>query len=264
MRQKLLLFLRLTSVSIRSELTHRASFIMLTCSYFLSAFVDIVAIWVLFDRFNIVKGWTMEELVIIYGIMQMGFSLAEGFARGFDQFHLLVKRGDFDRVLLRPQSALLQISTMDVQPMRIGRFVQGLIVLLWGMHALSLSILSLQGIIIAVSVFGAMSLFYGLFILQATLSFWTIESLEVMNIVTYGGLQTGQYPMSIYDKGFRLFFTFVIPLATVSYYPVFTMLKSEELPLWIALFFPLCGPLFCFVATQFFHFGVRRYCSTGS
>ena len=37
-------------------------------------------------------------------------------------------------------------------------------------------------------------LFAGLFVLQATLCFWTIESLEIMNTMTYGGVETAQYP----------------------------------------------------------------------
>ena len=48
--------------------------------------------------------------------------------------------------------------------------------------------------------------------LQATLAFWTTETLEIVNTVSYGGVETAQYPLSIYRPWFRHFFTFVVPL----------------------------------------------------
>jgi viologen exporter family transport system permease protein len=259
-----MLYLKLISVSIRSQMQHRASFLMLALSHFISTFVDIIGIWVLFDRFKMVQGWTLPELALIYGIMHMGFAFAEASARGFDTFSQLLKMGDFDRILLRPCSSLLQIASRDFQMMRIGRFFQGLVVLLWAANQTGLSLLSLQGLIILLAFIGATSLFYALFVMQATLSFWTTETLEIMNITTYGGLETGQYPISIYPRPFRLFFTLIIPLACVAYYPAAIMLQQRPLPLWTALLFPLSGVVFLLVAFRLWRFGVRHYCSTGS
>ncbi|XXX55556.1 ABC-2 family transporter protein [Sorangium sp. So ce124] len=59
-------------------------------------------------------------------------------------------------------------------------------------------------------------MFYGLLVLQATLCFWTVESLEIMNAWTYGGTEAAQYPLTLYRDWFRRFFTFVVPLASVS------------------------------------------------
>ena len=107
------------------------SFLMLSLSHFFGTLVEILGIWVLFDRFKMVEGWTLFEVGIIYGVVQMGFAGAEAFARGFDTFNQMVRCGDFDRILLRPLSPLLQIAVREVQIMRIGRFLQGLAVLIW-------------------------------------------------------------------------------------------------------------------------------------
>jgi ABC-2 type transport system permease protein len=256
------LFLKLLSISLRSQMQYRASFFMLSASHFLGTFVDILGIWVLFDRFNLVKGWTFPEIGLIYGIMNVGFALSEAFSRGFDTFAQIIKYGDFDRLLLRPLSPLFQVAVKEVHVMRIGRFLQGLIVLSWSFNHLSLTFSSL--FLILFSIVGAACLFYGLFVIQATVSFWTIESLELMNILTYGGLQTGQYPISIYDRGFRLMFTFVIPIACVAYYPVALLLGRGAIPFWFGAFFPATGIVFLYLACQFWHFGVRHYRSTGS
>jgi len=66
---------------------------------------------------------------------------------------------------------------------------------------------------------GGACLFYGLFVIQAVMAFWTIETLEIMNTVTYGGTQTAQYPLTIYHPWLRRFFTFVVPLVCMNYIP---------------------------------------------
>lgn len=117
---------------------------MLTVGHFLSTFIDIIGLWVLFDRFKMVKGWTIFEVGLIYGIVQMGFSIAEAFARGFDMFHHMVKQGEFDRCLLRPINPLFQVALQEVQIMRVGRLLQGLCVLTWSAYHMPLSLFDAQ------------------------------------------------------------------------------------------------------------------------
>lgn len=264
MMKTICLYFKLVKVSFKSQMQHRASFLMLTIAHFLATFVEIFAIWVLFDRFKMIQGWTLEELALIYGIMHMGFAASESLARGFDTFSQLVKQGDFDRLLLRPLSTLFQVATREIQMMRLGRFLQGLLVLIWACGEMQFSLFSWHILIILLAIIGTTSLFYGLFIMQATLSFWTIESLELMNIVTYGGVESGQYPISIYPPLFRLFFTFIIPLACVAYYPIAILLKHEILPVWLGAMLPLFGVAFLLLACQLWKVGVHHYHSTGS
>jgi ABC-2 type transport system permease protein len=258
------LYFKLIGVSIRSQMQHRGSFFMLAIAHFISTFVDIVGIWVLFDRFKMVQGWSLEEVALIYGVMHMGFAIAEASARGFDTFSQVVKNGDFDRLLLRPCGTLLQVATREIQLMRIGRFLQGLLVLLWAMKSLQITLASYNGAIILMSIIGTASLFYGLFIIQATLCFWTIETLELINVATFGGLEAGQYPLSIYKAPFRWFFTFVIPVGCVAYYPIASMIHQDMLPIWLGAALPLAGILFLYLSCQLWKVGVQHYHSTGN
>lgn len=261
---KLRLFFRLIEISFKSQMQHRASFLMLISTYFLSTSIDIIGIWVLFDRFKMVQGWTLKEVAILYGIMHIGFSIPEAFARGFDNFGLLIKNGDFDRILLRPLGTLFQMASREIQWLRLGRFLQGCIILTWGCLELQFSLSALHVLIIFLAILGTAAVFYALFILQATLTFWTIETMELMNIATFGGLEVGQYPISIYPPLLRGFFTFIIPLACVAYYPIATALNHETIPLWLGTIAPLSGLLFLSLSIQLWKLGVRHYNSTGS
>ena len=92
--------------------------------------------------------------------------------------------------------------------------------------------------------------------------FWTIESIEIVNCLTYGGVETAQFPLSIYRPWFRSFFTFVVPLATINYFPARGILMTGAgfVP-WVS---PLAGIAFLLICLQFWRVGVRHYTSTGS
>jgi len=117
------------------------------------------------------------------------------------------------------------------------------------------------------AILGGACLFLALFVLQGTLAIWTVESIEVVNATTYGGVQAAQYPLSIYEAWFRRFFTYLVPLAGVCYFPVVTALGRPEplgAPRWLGAASWLVGPLFLAGAIVVWTRGVRHYTSTGS
>ena len=98
----------------------------------------------------------------------------------------MVKSGDFDRLLLRPRSTALQLAKQGMILRRVGRVALGLFILFWALIALDLES-SVPSVILTLGAGAACAfLFYGLFVLQATLAFWTTETLKIMNTVTYG------------------------------------------------------------------------------
>ena len=254
-------------VSVRGQMQYRASFLMQTVGQFMVGVIDFVAIWALFDRFGNLAGWKLAEVALFYGVINTAYAINDCLSRGFDSFANMVKSGDFDRLLLRPRSTALQLVGQELTLRRAGRLLQGLLVLLWAGHALDIDWSLGRVILTVVTILGGACLFYGLVVLQATLAFWTVESLEMMNAVTYGGRETAMYPLTIYRSWFRRFFTFIIPLACINYFPTLAILDRSD-PLGTGIMFqcaaPLLGIVFLIVALRIWRFGVRHYRSTGS
>jgi ABC-2 type transport system permease protein len=98
------------------------------------------------------------------------------------------------------------------------------------------------------------------------LAFFTIEGLEILNVLTYGGVETAEYPLAVYRPGFRLFFTFVIPLACIGYLPGLSLFDRNHDGISQAWFMlaPAAGVVFLAVSLQIWKWGVRHYTSTGS
>ncbi|HEY8361754.1 MAG TPA: ABC-2 family transporter protein, partial [Tissierellaceae bacterium] len=125
------LYFKYLKLSIESQLQYKASFVMMSIGHFLMTFVDFLGLWVLFERFGNINGFTFEEAALFYGMVHIAFAITESWTRGFDTFPNLVRTGEFDRILLRPRTTVLQVLGHDIHLMRIGRFSQGLIVLVW-------------------------------------------------------------------------------------------------------------------------------------
>lgn len=261
------LYLRYAAIQIRAQMQYPASFWMTLVSFFLAMALEFVGIVILFQRFGSLRGWTLPEVGMLYGVVGSGMALAEGIGRAFDTFPALVKSGDFDRLLLRPRSTILQVLGTDLQLMRAGRLLQALAVLAWSVHALDVHWDFARAALLAAMILCAACVFGGVFVLEAAVSFWTIETLEIWNAVTYGGNETAQYPLTMYRPWFRRFFTFVVPLAGANYLPagaIFARPDPFGMPPIVQWCSPLVGIVFLLICLRAWRLGVRHYRSTGS
>jgi ABC-2 type transport system permease protein len=256
------LYRRYAGIALRTQLQYRATLVTKTLGHFFVTAVEFFGIWALFSRFGTLRGWSLAEVGLIYGIVDTGFALADATSTGFDKVASLIKKGELDRVLLRPRSTVLQLLGYDLQLLRFGRLSQGLAVMAWA--GASLGAWSAGGVALAAfAVAGTACLFFGVVVLQATSAFWTIESLEVWSAVTYGGVYAGQYPMPIYKRWFQRFLTAIVPLACTSYFPALAVLGRSDALLCYAG--PAAGVAFLALSLCVWRFiGLRRYASTGS
>ncbi|KQW59670.1 ABC transporter permease [Variovorax sp. Root411] len=262
------LFLRLVAASLSGQARYPASALMRTLGQFLATGIEVVAVWALFRRFGEVQGWTLGEVAVFYGLVNCMFAIADALGRGFDVLGTeFLRTGAFDRLLLRPRPLALQLMGHDFRISRLGRLLQGVLVLTFGAAQTGL-VWTPDAVAAALfALAGGVALFLGILVLQGTLSFWTVESLEIANVLTYGGVQAAQFPLALYAQWFRRVLTFIVPLACVAYYPVLAILgKPDPLgaPGWVGWVSPLAG--FAFLAAAFgaWRIGLRHYASTGS
>lgn len=262
------LYGRYVTASLHGQMKYPGAFVATSLGAFAATVVDFVAIWALFARFRALEGWRFEEVALFYGVVSVAFALADAFTRGFDIFgEQFVKTGEFDRLLVRPRWLILQLLGFELRATRIGRLAQGVLAWAVAVHLSDVTWTWQSWGILLFAVAGGMALFAGILVLQATLAFWTVESVEIANTLTYGGVEAAQYPLDIYTRWFRDFLTFVVPLGCVAYFPVAAVLgrgSQTSAPGWLLPFTPIAGVLFLLVALGVWRLGVRHYTSTGS
>lgn len=192
----------------------------------------------------------------------MEFSLAEMWARGFDTFSGLVRSGEFDRVLVRPQGEILQVLGSRFELTRLGRMSQAVVMLVYAFCTAEIHWTVGRVCTFLFMLVGGTAVFSGLFLIYAALCFFTLEGLEFMNVLTDGAREYGKYPLDVYGKRVLQFATVLVPYALIQYYPLQYILGRTANPIYI--FLPLAAVLFLLPCYGLWRYGVRHYKSSGS
>lgn len=261
-RKSFRLYLHYISINIRSMMQYKTSFFLSAMGQFLVSFNVFLGIFFMFRRFRTVEGFSYGEVLLCFSIVLLEFSLAEMFARGFDAFSGIVRSGEFDRILVRPQNEILQVLGSKFELSRIGRMIQAIIMFVYGIVNSGVSWSFSKAVAVIFMLIGGTAVFSALFLIYAALCFFTLEGLEFMNVFTDGAREFGKYPIGIYGKKMLLFTTFLVPYALIQYYPLLYLLDRRESVLY--MFLPLLASLFLVPAFLLWKSGVRHYKSSGS
>lgn len=256
------LYCKYIAMLLKCQMQYKASFAMMTIGQFLVSFTTFIGVSFMFSRFHSVSGFSFSEVLLCFSVTLMAFSIAECFVRGFDVFPRLIKSGELDRLLVRPRGVIFQVLTSNVEFSRVGRLLQAVLMLAYAIPTSGVLWTADKVAGLVLMILGGVATFSALFVLYAGISFFTIEGLEFMNILTDGSREFGKYPFSIYGEGVLRFLTFVVPIALFQYYPLLYLIGRSD-RVWLILL-PLAGLIFMIPCYAFFRFGLRRYQSTGS
>lgn len=253
-------------MNLKSIAQYRASFLMQNIAQFVMVGGEFLAVVVLMTRFASAGQWSADEIMFFWGVMQFTFALCECLGRGVSTFAYYVGSGDFDTMLLRPRPLMQQVMGHRLDPRRLGGMIVG-----GGAIALSCARLNIPwtaerlGLTLAAAV-GGFFLILGLFLIEATVSFFSVRSIEMVNVLTYGGRATCQYPSDLYPRPLRILFTWVAPFALSMHLPISYVLGKPlfHVPTALVWLAPLAGPLFFLMMTRVWYVGVRHYRSTGT
>jgi len=259
-----MIYFKYVRMVVRSLFQYRLSVWMTIIAQFFATFFMFFGMVLLFQRFGTIAGWTLGEASICFAVILTSFALSECFARGFDVFRRYVIGGDFDRILLRPRGTILQVMGLNFEISRLGRLIQSFVVLGLAVSWLNIGFDVMKIITVVFMVISGTAIFTGIFILGATVCFFTLEGLEIVNVFTDGGREIAQYPLSIYNKWVARFFTFIIPFGCINYLPLMYITGRAETNALLYMFTPLFGIVFVVPCLLVWRFGVRHYLSSGS
>src|SRR5690606_15727377 len=136
--------------------------------------------------------------------------------------------GELDRMLVRPRPVVPQVLAAEIDFSRLGRLIQAVLVFCYAIPASQVHWTYAKIITLALMVLCGSIVFFCLFLIYAAFSFFTIEGLEFMNVLTDGGREFGRYPYSMYGNEVLRFLTYVVPLAMFQYYPLLYLLDRKD------------------------------------
>jgi len=252
---------------LRSTMAYRASFVMTTVGNFVSTAFDFVTIMLMFAHVDVLGGFTLPEVALLYGTSATAFGLSDLVLGSMDRLGRRVRDGTLDTLLVRPVPVLAQVAADRFALRRLGRITQGLLVLGYALWTLDIDWSPLKVVMLPLMVLSGAAIFGAVFVAGAAFQFYVQDASEVQNAFTYGGTTLLQYPPSVFAKDLVRGVTFVVPLAFVSWLPALYVLGRDyplDLPRWVAFLPPLVAVGCWVLAGLAWRAGLRAYRSTGS
>jgi ABC-2 type transport system permease protein len=248
------------STAIAAELEYRLNFAIAAFSSLGSLVGSLFGLFLFYRTGYRFQDWTWEESLVVLGI----FTLLQGYAATFlapnlNKIVTQVQEGTLDFVLLKPISSQFWLSTRTLSPWGLPDLLFGLIMIGYAGSHLGLSPLTYFQALPPLA-FGFLSLYSLWFILGAT-SIWFVKIYNVTEVLR-GLLEAGRFPMAAYPAAYRIFFTFVIPVAFLTTIPAETLLGQGHWGWWLGA----AGLSFLLLQASrlFWRFALRFYTSASS
>jgi ABC-2 type transport system permease protein len=252
---------------IRSSLTYRTSFVLTMLGNLTVTGLDFATILLMFTQVDRLGGWSMPEVALLYGLSTTAFGLADLVFGSMDVLGARIRDGSFDILLVRPAPVLAQLGADRFALRRLGRVVQGALVLGYALAAVPVEWTAAKVLLVPVTVISGAVIFCALFLVGATFQFVAQDAAEVENAFTYGGTTLLQYPPTVFGRDFVRGVTFLLPLAFVNWIPAAHLLGRPyplRLPEWTVWSPPLVAVVCCVLSGLAWRAGLRSYRSTGS
>ena len=199
-----------------------------------------------------VGGYTMREIMLLWGFMAASFGLSHIlFARACSLSDLIIK-GKLDSFLVQPKNVLVSVLTSATDSSAIGDFLYGTALVCACKPGVGGFFLFLLLVVTGTVIFTAFAVLLG------SLSFWfvrmdMVQDQMVMNIISFA-----TYPDGIFNGVTRFLLYFVIPAGMTVWHPVHMLVSFEAGMLFTVLGY---AAGLTALAVAVFYRGLRRYAS---
>lgn len=246
----------------KTVLEYRVNFLIGASSTIVLQAAGLLTIWVVMRQIPNLNGWSLNEILLIYGLLTLAKSINHMFADNLWTFGwAYIRSGQFDRFLVRPIDPLFHLLADRFCHDGLGNFAVGaaLVGVAWAGLGIPLTVVNLAYLAVAVVSGGV--IFIALNLITAVSAFWILNSIPVTQVV-FNTHEFAKYPLAIYPQAVGLLMTWLIPYGFASFYPASFLLGREVGPLvWAA---PLVAAVLMLLAYRVWRFGLRHYAGTGS
>lgn len=224
-------------------------------------FGGIIVLWAIFANVPDLAGWTYSQTLFFYGFAQVTFSLFSiFFGNIFRLGERYIVRGELSRLLVRPLNSLMQIFLEEVYLGDAGALLVGISLVIYSIIKMDLTITITTILITILLIISAVGVLLGFFLILTSLNFWFIGTMGLQGLV-FRTINASRYPLTIYGKGFRAIFTWLIPFGFIGFYPAAYFIEGKFRAL--TLYSPIMAAIFIFVGYHLWIQGLKKYNAPG-
>ncbi len=110
MMKNLKIYFSLFVASLKRMLEYRVDCLIGIISQIAFQIIELLFIWIIFQNTDSIAGWTFEHLLLFYGVMMLSVSILDLFFDStYEVGRTLIRKGQFDTILLRPIHPLVSV-----------------------------------------------------------------------------------------------------------------------------------------------------------
>lgn len=237
--------------NLMSAMAYRGAFFMQIFGMLLNDAMLLFFWAVLFSRFPALRGWTLGDVMTLYGVVAFGYGAATVTCGNAFRVARVIVSGDLDYYLALPADPLVHMLVSRMSLSGWGDLLFGVVVFLvaapgrWAGLPFFLALGLLSGLILV-----AFSVLVG------SLAFW-VGNADEMALQAVNALVTfGIYPIEIFPSVVQVLLYTLIPAAFVGSIPAGLVREFDMVRLGVLLAFTAAAAL---LAGWVFRRGLRRY-----
>ncbi len=265
--ETLRMYFKLIGISFQGRMQFRADFFTgLIGVLVLNAFT-LAMIGVILGRFQNLNGWTIWEIVFLYGLWTLAHSVYSLLFWHMADLENYIVDGTFDRFMVRPISPFLQFIGLEINYVGFADVVVGAAAVSLALGHLGLLWSVWKWPFLVMVVLAGALIEFSIQLGIASIAFWTGRSASASFTINRFSWLVQQYPVDMFGRLFRIFVTGFVPVAFMNYYPALLLLGkvTPGAPWgWLSFISPLVGLALLGITSVVWRTGIRRYSSTGS
>lgn len=229
---------------------YKISSIVQIITMMLSDLTMLIIWYFFFQRFPIVNGWTIDDMMLLWASIPISFGISVGVFANVLGLPAMISQGQLDYYLVMPKPVLLHILVSKIDVFNLGDIVFGVVLVFFT----SFSWYQI-GIFFLFTLFASV-IFLSMLVMVGSLSFFwgNTTGLQKSTLMSVTAFST--YPMSIFGKNVKLILFTIIPAGWIGFMPV----EIARNLLWSQMVYMLIATLVFFsLMIYVFHKGLKRY-----
>ncbi len=255
MLSKSIKYMQLAAAYVRlnllAQLEYRGAFISQVVSMILNDVIWVIFWCLFFNRFPVLRGWTMSDFLTLWCLSASGFGLSAAVFGNSLQLPVLIARGQLDVWMLYPRALLPHLLLGRMSATAIGDILFGYVVYIAVVHPDLPHFLLFAALSLCVAM-----VFVGFNIATGSLSFYLGNAEGLAEQLRFALITFSTYPSTLFEGAIKVVLYTLIPAGFISYLPV-ESLRSLS---WQDAALSLAGALAVLaVGVAMFYHGMSRY-----
>ncbi|CAM4401530.1 ABC-2 family transporter protein [Paenibacillus alkaliterrae] len=253
LRRLLTFVLRSWTLNLAGAMEFRLSFLLTAGMMIINNIVWIIFWGLYFNRFQVLNGWELHDVMMLWAVSAGGFGLMATFFGNASRIANIIATGQLDVYLAQPKPVLLHVLISRMSVSAIGDVLFALLVFaIFG----DKSVAGIAKFGLALAIAAVIFIFFT--VIVNCLAFW-LGNTEGLSIQLFNALLTfTTYPTSIFKSWGKLVLFAVIPAGFISYLPI-GLLREIDLPFLAGAL--AVSALLAAGGTLLFYRGLKRYAS---